>query len=155
MPLRFLILAVLALASCKSTPPPPQIDPQAKVAFLTPQDGEVAPQLAKRLAEVKDRKLLVYASAPWCEPCRRFHEAVDRGDLTGKLGNVDLMAFDAEYDAERLLMSGYEQRMIPAFHLPGPDGRSVNRHIEGGVSGEGAVGDLVPRILSLLGPPPG
>lgn len=155
MSLRFLILAVLALSSCKVTPAAPPIDPQARVAFLTPQEGEVAPQLTRRMAEVKDRKLLVYVSAPWCEPCRRFHEAVDRGELTGKLGPVDLMAFHGELDAERLLMSGYEQRMIPAFHVPGADGRSTNRHIEGGVSGEGTVGDLVPRILTLLGPPPG
>ena len=151
--MRLLLVAALFVSGCKATPSAPQIDPQAKVTFLTPQEGEVAPQLAKRMNEVKDRRLLVYVSAPWCEPCKRFHAAVDRGELTGKLGNVDLMAFDGEYDAERLLMSGYEQRMIPAFTVPGPDGRATAQHMEGGVSGEGAVADLVPRLQQLLRPP--
>src|SRR5690349_8370572 len=128
MALRLLLLAAL-VSSCKSTPPPPAIDPRATVAFLTPQEGDVFPQLATRQRMVKDRRLLVYVSAPWCEPCRRFHEAVDRGELTGKIGNVDLMAFDAEPDAERLFMSGYEQRMIPAFTVPGADGRATTAHI--------------------------
>ena len=80
-------------------------------------------------------------------------EQADRGELTGKLGPLDLMSFDAEPDAERLLMSGYENRMIPAFTVPGPDGRATAQHLEGGVTGEGAVADLVPRILAILKTP--
>ncbi len=150
MSLRLLFLLSLACAACKVTP---QIDPQATVRFVTPEQGEVAPQLARRMTEVKDRRLLVYVSATWCEPCRRFHEAVERGELTGKLGAVDLVAFDGEVDAERLLMSGYEQRMIPAFTVPGVDGRGTTQHLEGGLSGEGVVADLVPRIVELLKAP--
>ncbi len=148
-----LVLCVLTTTACKVTPPPPAIDPKATVRFVAPEPGEVAPQLLRRQAEVKDRQLLVFVSASWCEPCQRFHQAVDRGELTGKLGPLDLVAFDAEPDAERLLMSGYEQRMIPAFTVPGPDGRATPRHIEGGVSGEGAVADLIPRILEILRAP--
>ncbi len=149
MTLRSLLLVCLLISACKVSPSAAPIDPKATVRFVTPAEGEVAPQVARRLAEVKDRRLLVYVSATWCEPCKRFHEAVDRGDLTGKLGNLDLMAFDGEYDAERLLMSGYEQRMIPAFTLPGADGRGTAQHIEGG----GTVGDLVPMILGILNAP--
>lgn len=146
----FLLLA-LASAACKVSPPP--IDPTATVRFVAPEPGEVAPQLVRRLAQVKDRRLLVFMSAPWCEPCQRFHQAVDRGELTGKLGPLDLVAFDAELDAERLLMSGYEARMIPAFTVPGADGRATAQHIEGGVSGDGAVADLAPRLVELLRSP--
>lgn len=152
MPLRLLLLA-LVVSACKVTPPPPSIDPNATVRFLAPEPGEVAPQLVRRLAQVKDRRLMVFVSAPWCEPCQRFHQAVDKGELTGKLGPLDLMAFDAEPDAERLLMSGYESRMIPAFTVPGADGRATPQHLEGSVSGEGAVADLVPRLLELLRAP--
>ena len=146
-------LLCLLVWACKPTPPPPPaIDPRATVRFLAPEEGEVAPQLVKRLAQGKleQRRVLVFVSAPWCEPCRVFHEAVDRGELTGKLGALDLVAFDAEPDAERLLMSGYESRLIPAFHLPGADGRASTRHLEGSVTGGGATSDLVPRILDLL-----
>jgi hypothetical protein len=140
----------LAVTACKATPP--SIDPKATVRFVNPEEGEIAPQLVRRMTQAKaeQRRVLVYVSAPWCEPCRVFHAAVDRGELTGKLGAIDLVAFDGEVDAERLLMSGYEQRLIPAFHLPGADGRATAKHLEGSVTGSGAVGDLVPRILELL-----
>ena len=148
---RVLLLTCLAASSCKVSPPP--VDAQATVQFVFPGRGEVAPALVRRLAEAKGRRLMVYVSATWCEPCERFHKAVERGELTGKLGRLDLVAFDAEMDAERLLMSGYEARMIPAFTVPGPDGRATAHHIEGGVSGEGAVADLVPRLLEILNAP--
>jgi hypothetical protein len=140
-------------AGCK--PAPPAIDPHATVRFVAPEEGEVAPQLVRRLAQAKldQRQVLVFVSAPWCEPCRVFHEAVDRGELTGKLGALDLVAFDSEPDAERLLMSGYESRYIPAFTAPGADGRATTRHLEGSVPGPGATADLVPRILAILKPP--
>ncbi len=151
MSLRFFLLGCLAASSCKVSPP--ANDPQATVRFVTPDEGEVAPALVRRMAAVKDRRLMVFVSASWCEPCQRFHQAVDRGELTGKLGPLDLVAYDTEPDAERLLMSGYEARMIPAFTVPGPDGRATARHTEGGLSGEGAVADLVPRILEILNAP--
>ena len=145
-----LLFLLLAGSACKATPP--QVDPKATVRFVTAEEGEVSPQLVRRMTQAKadQRRVLVYVSAPWCEPCRVFHAAVDRGELTGKLGALDLVAFDGEVDAERLLMSGYEQRLIPAFHLPGADGRATAKHLEGSVTGNGAVGDLVPRILELL-----
>lgn len=148
-----LLLLCLGASACKDTPP--AIDPRATVRFLQPEEGEVAPMLVRRLAQAKteNRRVLVYVSAPWCEPCRVFHEAVDRGELTGKLGALDLVAFDAEPDAERLLMSGYESQLIPAFTVPGADGRATSRHLEGSVKGPGATGDLVPRLLGILAPP--
>jgi hypothetical protein len=100
-------------------------------------------------AQTEKRRVLLYASATWGEPCRVFHEAVDRGELTGKVGALDLVAFDAQMDAERMLLSGYESQFIPAFAVPGPDGKASGRHIEG-VKTAPAVADLVPRINALL-----
>jgi hypothetical protein len=147
------ILCCVIGAGCKPTPP--AIDPHATVRFVAAEEGEVAPQMVRRLAQAKidQRKVLVFVSAPWCQPCRVFHEAVDKGELTGKLGPLDLVAFDSEPDAERLLMSGYESQLIPSFTAPGEDGRATNRHLEGSVAGAGATADLVPRILAILKSP--
>lgn len=150
---RVLLLTCLAASACKVSSPPLPVDPQATVRFVSPDPGEVAPGLVRRMAAAKDRRLMVYVSATWCEPCQRFHQAVDRGELTGKLGRLDLVAFDAEPDAERLLMSGYESRMIPAFTVPGPDGRATTLHTEGAVAGDAAVSELVGRISELLAAP--
>jgi thiol-disulfide isomerase/thioredoxin len=126
------------------------------VQFITAEPGDAVQVVAQQLARSKaaQRRLLVYVSAPWCEPCRMFHQAVDRGELTGKLGPLDLLAFDAEADAERLLIGGYESRFIPCFAVPGADGKGTGRQIEGSVKGDGAVADLVPRLLPLLQPAP-
>jgi hypothetical protein len=97
---------------------------------------------------------MVYVGASWCQPCRVFHDAVERGALTGKLGGLDLIVFDADIDAERLLMSGYESQFIPSFTVPNPDGRASGKHTEGSVKGDGAVDDLVPRLKQLLSDAP-
>ncbi len=134
----------------------PALDPAATVRFVVAGEGDVAPLVVAQAArsQAEHRRVLLYVSAPWCEPCRVFHEAVDRGELTGKLGALDLLAFDGDRDAERLLMSGYESQYIPAFAVPGVDGRAVGRKIEGSVKGGAAVGDLVPRLRELLADPP-
>lgn len=108
----------------------------------------MASQLQRSAAE--QRRVLLYAGASWCEPCRRFHEAVDRGELNGKLGSLDLVAFNAQIDAERMLLSGYESQFIPLFALPKADGTASGQFIEGAKGG--AVGDLVPQLATLLAP---
>jgi hypothetical protein len=134
----------------------PKVDPTATVRFINAPQGDVAPLVVKELARAQSekRRLLLYVSAPWCEPCRVFHEAVDRGELTGQVGALDLLAFDGDMDAERLIIANYESRFIPAFHLPLADGQSSGKKIEGSVKGGGAVNDLVPRLKELLGPTP-
>ena len=151
--MRFMLPLCLALACTRNGPPP--IDPTATVRFVTAPQGDVAPLLVAQLAKstAEHRRVVVYVSAPWCEPCRVFHEAVDRGEMTGKIGALDLVAFDGEMDAERLLMAGYESQFIPAFTVPNADGRASARHMEGSGKGPGASSDLGPRLRELLAPP--
>jgi hypothetical protein len=151
----FATAALLLFVGCtKPMPAPPAIDANATVRFVTaPMDGVVSTIMADQLSRSKteNRRVLLYAGASWCEPCRFFHEAVDRGELTGKLGAVDLVAFDAQADAERMLLSGYESQFIPLFALPNPDGKASGRYIEGSTKGASAVNDdLVPRLKELL-----
>lgn len=151
----FATATLLVVVGCTKPPPAaPAIDPNSTVRFVTaPMDGVVATIMADQLSRSKagNRRVLLYAGASWCEPCRYFHEAVDRGELTGKLGAVDLVAFDAQVDAERMLLSGYESQFIPLFALPNPDGKASGRHIEGSTKGPAAVNDdLVPRLKELL-----
>jgi thiol:disulfide interchange protein len=151
MTTRVLLVVMMLLGGCKASAP--AIDPNATVRFITPpMDGEVSTIMAAQLAksQAEHRRVLLYAGASWCEPCRYFHEAVDRGELTGKLGALDLVAFDGSVDAERMLLSGYEARFVPLFAVPNPDGKSSGRQVEGSIKGAGAVGDLVPRLQDLL-----
>jgi len=156
--MRPFVAAVLLLVACTrpqaAAPPAPAIDPNATVRFVTaPVDGVVSTIMAAQLerSKAEHRRVLLYAGASWCEPCRFFHEAVDRGELTGKLGALDLVAFDAQVDAERMLLSGYESQFIPLFAVPNPDGKASGRHIEGASKGAAAVNDdLVPRLKQLL-----
>lgn len=150
--MRFAVVAAVLLAFAACTSKSNKSDPNATVRFITAPPGDVAPLVTAQLAKSKaeNRQLLLYVSAPWCEPCRMFHEAVDRGALVGQLGAVDLLAFDADADAERLIIANYESRFIPAFHVPKSDGTSSGKTIEGSVKGDGAVSDLVPRLQGLL-----
>lgn len=80
----------------------------------------------KRLeAKAEGRVLVVFASASWCEPCRRLKDEVHSGRLDGKLPNITLLAFDADNDKERLAGAGYTFQFIPFVALPGPDGHPV------------------------------
>ena len=151
----FATVGLLVVVGCtKPSPAAPAIDPNATVRFVTaPMDGVVSTIILAQLerSKTENRRVLLYAGASWCEPCRFFHEAVDRGELTGTLGAVDLVAFDAQVDAERMLMSGYESQFIPLFALPNADGKASGRHIEGSTKGPTSVNDdLVPRLKELL-----
>ncbi len=143
----------VALAGCTKAASPLD-DPHATVRFVTAEMGDVAPMVVRHLgrAKTENRRVMVYVGATWCEPCRAFHEAVERGELTGKLGALDLVSFDGDVDAERLVMAGYESQFIPAFSLPGADGRASPAHTEGSVKGSSAVSDLVPRLRAMLAP---
>jgi len=93
---------------------------------------------------------VVYVGAPWCEPCQRFHHAVEQGQLDATFPDVDLVTFDADRDSERLASAGYVSRLIPLLALPGPDGRASGKQVEGGIKGEGAVAYIAPRLEQML-----
>jgi hypothetical protein len=92
----------------------------------------------------------VYVGATWCEPCQRFHHAAERGELDAAFPTVTVLAFDLDRDRERLASAGYVSKYIPLFALPGPDGTASGKQIEGGVKGDGAVGNIVPRLKEML-----
>lgn len=154
---------VLALTGCDpspapsgsaSTAPSSSAEPAVKgplIEWVAAPDGDVA-DIALREAEraKKDgRRLLVYVGAAWCEPCKRFHEAAEAGQVTG-LPPLRMLELDLDRDGERLAAAGYGSKMIPLFAVPGPDGRGGSARIEGSVKGAGAVGNIVPRLSALL-----
>ncbi len=139
-----------------STPRPPASAPAFAVPefVAAPPAGEVDALVREALsrAAADKRRLVVYAGATWCEPCQRFHHAVERRELGASLQGVRFLEFDMDRDRERLIGAGYETKLIPLFALPAPDGRASGKQVEGGIKGEGAVGFILPRLEALLGP---
>jgi len=117
-----------------------------------PEYGDVAPLVRDAAAgqAARHRKLLVYAGATWCEPCRRFHAAAASGELDAALPDLTLFEFDLDKDRDRLKAAGYVSSYIPLFVVPKADGSSSGRQVEGAIKGEGAVGFLVPKVQALL-----
>jgi len=129
------------------TPPKP-----AHVEWRKAGAGDVAQLVVGESDRARrdGRRLLVYEGATWCEPCKRFHHAVDEGKLDASFPGLRFLEFDADRDGERLASAGYVSRLIPLFALPGPDGRATGRQMEGSIKGDGAVGEIVPRLTALL-----
>jgi thiol-disulfide isomerase/thioredoxin len=115
-------------------------------------EGEIPPVVARhrQQAEAAGEDVLVYVGATWCEPCQRFHEAVERGELDDRLAGVRFVEYDADRDRDRLAAAGYDGRLIPRFAVPDEDGRFGGRKIEGGIKGEGAVEHIVNRLGPLV-----
>jgi thiol-disulfide isomerase/thioredoxin len=157
-----LVAAAIGLEGpgCDSpSPPAPAPSPAPAPAPAPPRiewtiapDGDVA-EVVQREAEraQKDgRTLLVYVGASWCEPCRTFHEAAEKGEIAADLPLLRMLEFDLDRDAERLSAAGYGSKMIPLFAAPGADGRGSGARMEGSVKGPGAVPNIVPRLRALL-----
>ena len=101
-------------------------------------------------AHAEGRTLLVYVGATWCEPCQRFHHAVDQGELDAAFPRLSIIGFDADRDTGSLAAAGYTSHLIPLFALPRDDGRASGKQIEGSVKGEAAVSELTPRLRGLV-----
>ncbi|MBK6695576.1 MAG: thioredoxin [Myxococcales bacterium] len=165
----FLAVALLSLAGCTEnrlkepdgkSPEPrrPTLgatrtnDVTPRIRFVPAAAGDVVgvvnAERAKAMAG--QRALLVYVGAGWCEPCQQFHRAAVRGDLDGDLPALTLLEFDADRDGERLRAAGYASTYIPLFALPGDGGRASGKFIEGGIKGDAAAKEIVPRLLKLL-----
>src|SRR3954454_19137031 len=105
--MRALLLMVLAAAACGTERP-------RGVEIVAAPEGDV-PTIVKRELERagKDqRQLLVYVGAPWCEPCRRFHEAAKEHRLDRAFPSLRLLEFDNDRDGGRLAMAGYAGQYI-------------------------------------------
>jgi len=138
---------VLVAAACGTEKP-------RGVEMVPAPQGDV-PTIVKRELEraARDRRqLLVYVGATWCEPCQRFHRAAAEHKLDRDFPQLRLLEFDDDRDAARLAMAGYSGKYIPLFARPGADGRGTGRQIEGSVKGDGAVGEIAPRLHALLTP---
>ncbi len=163
-------------ASSKASPVPVATAPTPKSGdvasaplVLAPSDGlrwtQAPPGLTDATATVHEaltkahadgRALLVYVGATWCEPCQRFHHAVEAGELDAAFPRLSILAFDADNDREALATAGYASRLIPLFAVPKSDGSSSGKQIEGSVKGESAVAEITPRLRELVtaGPEP-
>ncbi len=136
-------------------------DASAAAASLAPpsflrypgQAGAIEPWVQQQveLADAAHLRVLVYVGASWCEPCQRFHEAVQKGELNGPLNGLRFLEFDQDRDAGALKVAGYSYQYIPVLALPDPDGRNHGRMISGSIKGPKAVQEnLVPRLQALL-----
>ncbi len=169
------LAAAIALAACNPQPAvprapsaaveppdarrPPNTDSTAPSAppgvrfIAAAADGDAATlvRAARARAAREGRVLLVYVGATWCEPCQHFHHAVEAHQLDESFPRLTLVEFDLDRDRARLGPAGYLSQSIPLFAVPGPDGRSSGRHMEGSVQGEGSVQEIVPRLRALIG----
>lgn len=153
---RFVVAALLVAGACRGTQAQTVVaDAGVQHVRLIPapvtEMDKLATAVAERSKSSRDlgRTLLVYVGASWCEPCKRFHEAAEKGQLDAELGDLDFLVFDADVDGERLLLAGYESQFVPLLVVPGPDGKASTSRMEGSVK-EGAVSDIVPRLKQLL-----
>jgi thiol-disulfide isomerase/thioredoxin len=157
-----LLLALLSLfalsASCR-----PNASREASAApvqgphirFEAAGAGEVSALVERfaRSARAEGRLPLVYVGATWCEPCRYFHEAAERGELDAEFPAMALLEFDQDRDGERLNLAGYRSRMIPLFVVPNENGSASERRIEGSIHGPGSPAQIAPRLRAILIPP--
>ena len=145
--MRWMLAAMLGIAACNPSPKISQDAPNTPASTSTStttagtavdaaprdvgiktivagQDGDALSLVrTERLkAKAEGRVLVVYAGAGWCEPCKRFKNAVQTGALDEKLGKTTLLIFDADRDTERLGSAGYKFSFIPYVALPGADG---------------------------------
>jgi hypothetical protein len=121
-------------------------------ASAGPADGVVRTALAD--AQRDRRRLLVYVSATWCEPCERFQAAVRAGHLDSTFPDLRLLKFDEDRDLARLARAGYNGQFIPRFVVPGADGRGTGQRHEGGSKSEDTVASFIaPQLARLLGTP--
>jgi thiol-disulfide isomerase/thioredoxin len=145
-------------AAPPSDEPSPPLAPAPSIASSrvelepAPGAGQVAPIVrdASDRARADRRILVVYVGATWCEPCRRFHDAAERGELDTKFPRLTLLEFDLDRDRERLAQAGYVSRYVPLFALPATDGVASGLQVEGAIKGEGAVAFIAPRLAELL-----
>jgi len=136
----------LSGASAENGPPPSFLHYPGKGGAIEPWIQEQV-----ELAEAAKLRVLVYVGASWCEPCQRFHQAVEHGELNGTLNGLRFLEFDQDQDAAALKTAGYVYQYIPVLALPDPDGRNHGKMISGSIKGARAIkGDLVPRLQALL-----
>jgi thiol-disulfide isomerase/thioredoxin len=127
--------------------------PVAKKPRIVPGQLPVAAFVAEQLERSQGTTTLVYVGASWCEPCQRFHRALEAGELDATLPAWQFIEYD--YDTAKLGLDadGYSSKLIPLFVLPNADGRASTHSIQGSIKGPGAIDNIVPRLQQLLKQP--
>lgn len=148
------LVAVAGVAGPKTDIQPPGGALQ-EVSWMSPGAPQmnVKSTIAQQSAWAVERKLqpVVYVGAKWCEPCKRFKDAVKKKQLNRQLSHLHFIEFDLDIHRDGLQLAGYQSRMIPLFCLPDNEtGKSSGRCIQGSVKGPGAVGNLLPRLKQML-----
>jgi hypothetical protein len=144
-----LVLGMASAACDKKSPP----EPEGRVRLVAvPADGRsVAQVVADAQAKEPDRQLVIYVGATWCEPCKAFHEAAQRGELDARFPRLTLLEFDRDRDEARLGAAGCLSSLVPLFARPTSAGGCSERlRTMGAIKGEGAVDHITPRLERLL-----
>jgi thiol-disulfide isomerase/thioredoxin len=115
-------------------------------AYIVGQRSKVE---AEMNATGEDRTVVIYVGAPWCEPCRRFHEAVKAGNLDAELPGFVFFELDHDKDQAMLEAMGCTSKLIPLFSVPDENGNCSTNRTEGGIKGDGAVAYMTPKIRAL------
>lgn len=165
---RWLMLLSLSLAACEASPATvtsgrATASGAASAASLAgkpefvavPEEVASGRELVKReleRAEKDQKKLVLYVGGQSCEPCRRFHEAVEVGKLDGELKGVRFLEFDIEEHGPLLADADMacSSKLVPLFALPTEDGTCSDRRTEGGIKGDRAVSFILPRLQAIL-----
>jgi hypothetical protein len=128
--------------------------PELVVAGPGPADAVVRAALAQ--AHHDGRRLVVYVSAAWCEPCERFQAALRSGELDAYFPDLRFFKFDHDQDAPRLEAVGYAGNYLPRFVVPAEDGRGTAQRMEGGTKADDTVFTSIgPRLQRMLRTPAG
>jgi thiol:disulfide interchange protein len=164
----FSSLSVFAVGACKGRQSAQREPPVAGVvAAAAPVKSRAKPELTHRSAppapleqfvqqhveeaDASGKRVLVYVGASWCEPCQRFHKALESGQLDEELAGTKFIEFDADRDRAELRAAGYASKYIPLFSVPDQSGHASGRAIEGSIKGDAGVREnLVPRLVALL-----
>lgn len=163
-----LVLSLAVCAACSRSEPEPRRDqaPAKSSGGASPMilargvrlvRAGAGSDAARVIREERDRAkgdgrdLVVYVGAKWCEPCKVFHGAAQKGELDGEFPDLTILEFDLDEDRERLAPAGYVGEFIPLFAIPDAEGRASDRKFEGSVKGGGAVAHIAPRLRKILG----
>jgi hypothetical protein len=146
-----LLIALVALAGACQRPHAAPPRPHVEILEASPGPVDAVVRAALNGASHDHRRLLIYVSAVWCEPCERFQKAVRSGKLDASFPDLRLLKFDNDRDLDRLTAAGYGGEFIPRFVIPGPDGRGTDQRMEGGTKAEDTVSTSIgPRLRRLL-----
>ena len=144
-------LALLAVAGCQVPHGAAAVlrRPELVAAGPGPVDAVVRAALAQ--SQRQGRRLVVYVSATWCQPCERFQASLRAGQLDGYFPDLRFFKFDQDQDAARLEVAGYGGQYIPRFVVPGADGRGTAQRMEGGTKADDTVFTSIgPRLQAML-----